>query len=119
MGAKILSPGDLIGAAEVGLLATVARPSVKVVQKPVVAVMSNGDELLEFDSESKVNFGEIRDSNRPLLLSCCTERGFGVVDLGIVKDSEIEIQSKIEDAIKQNADVIICSGLAFGICLFN
>eukprot|EP00210_Caulerpa_lentillifera_P001720 g1653.t1 len=110
VGVKILSKGDLIGVAEVGLLATIAKASVKVVQKPKVAILSNGDELLEFDSETKAQFGEIRDANRPMLLACCKERGFIVIDLGIARDIEGDIQSRIENAIEQKADVIICSG---------
>lgn len=108
-----MGKGHLIGPAEIGLLATVACKTIEVVRKPTVAVLSTGDELLDFDSDRELHFGEIRDANRPMLLAACQERGFKTIDGGIVKDSEEDIKKCIEDLFVRGADVLICSGFSF------
>ena len=108
-----MTAGDKIGAAEIGLLATVAQASVKVVRKPKVAILSTGDELVDFTSSREVQFGEIRDANRPMLLSACREVGFDTMDLGIVPDDEVETRMKIHSAMAHQINVIICSGHTF------
>ena len=44
-GERVLSAGDRLGPAEVGLLAAVGVTSVKVYEKPIVRVLSTGDEV--------------------------------------------------------------------------
>ena len=44
-GERVLSAGDRLGPAEIGLLATVGVTWVKVYQKPLIGVLSTGDEV--------------------------------------------------------------------------
>ena len=88
MGSVILSAGTEITAmgGEIGILASVGISKVMVHKKPVVGVLSTGDEVVEFDRVEGLRVGEIRDSNRPTLTAALRGWGYKVVDLGIVKD---------------------------------
>jgi hypothetical protein len=74
----------LIGPPEVGILATINATKVSTFRKPLVAVMSTGDEIV--DPGSALGHGQVWDSNRSTLLAAAREAGADVLDLGIVKD---------------------------------
>jgi len=84
----VLLQGQLLTAAEIGLLATVGRSQVKVFRKVRVGVLSSGDELVE---PGVVNLpaGKIRDSNRFMLMAAAVESGAVPVDLGGVADEPV------------------------------
>ncbi|KAI9036361.1 bifunctional molybdopterin adenylyltransferase MobB/molybdopterin molybdotransferase MoeA family protein [Aspergillus affinis] len=119
LGSKILRKGDLITSVggEIGLLAATGTRTVKVYKKPCVGVLSTGDELVEHDDPSKLYGGQIRDSNRPSLLSCLASWGFPTVDLGIARDTPVgELEHSLRDALRgvgkanTSVDVIITTG---------
>jgi len=72
---------------EVGVLASVGVASVKVFAKPVVGVLSTGNELVRHTDERELSTGEVRDSNRPSLLTTLKAWGYKAVDLGIASDT--------------------------------
>lgn len=97
----------LLRPAHLGVLASVGRSDVDVVRRPVVAVLSTGDELVA--PGTPLRPGQIPDSNRGVLMALCRSAGADVVDLGLVGDDE----SAVEDALRAgaaSADVIISSG---------
>ncbi|BAE60479.1 hypothetical protein BDV35DRAFT_376544 [Aspergillus flavus] len=119
LGSKILQKGDLITSVggEIGLLAASGTKIVKVFKKPCVGVLSTGDELVEHDDPRKLYGGQIRDSNRPSLLSCLASWGFPTVDLGIARDTPAgELERSLRDALRgvgranSSVDVIITTG---------
>lgn len=71
---------------ELGLLASVGKKEVLVYQKPIVGVLSTGDEIVEHNRPGSLRLGEVRDTNRPTIMAAVTCWGFEVVDLGIAKD---------------------------------
>ena len=80
IGELILKAGQLIGPAEVGLLATVGVMFVQCYARPVVGVMSTGNELVE--PWSTPSGSQIRDSNRATLISAFKQEGYPCIDLG-------------------------------------
>ncbi|PWY79030.1 molybdenum cofactor biosynthesis protein Gephyrin [Aspergillus eucalypticola CBS 122712] len=119
LGSCILRKGDLITSVggEIGLLAATGTQTVKVYKKPCIGVLSTGDELVEHNDPRKLQGGQIRDSNRPSLLSCLTSWGFPTVDLGIARDTPVgELEQSLRDALRgvgkaqSSVDVIITTG---------
>lgn len=87
-GDVIMKKGEGITAigGEFGLLASVGTREVFVYKKPVVGVLSTGDEIVPHDRPESLKLGEVRDTNRPTLLTAIRGSGFEAVDLGIVSD---------------------------------
>lgn len=87
-GETILKKGEEITAVggEMGLLASVGKIEVMVYKKPLIGVMSTGDEIVRHDRPGNLKLGEVRDCNRPTIMAAIHSWGFDVVDLGIVKD---------------------------------
>ncbi|EYU35987.1 hypothetical protein ABFS82_14G225400 [Erythranthe guttata] len=108
-GDVVLKSGDHLGAAEIGLLATVGITAVKVYPTPKIAVLSTGDELVEPTNES-LNRGQIRDSNRAMILAAAVQQNCEVVDLGIAHDNEEEIETIFDRAFSSGIDILITSG---------
>jgi molybdenum cofactor synthesis domain-containing protein len=106
-GDVVVSEGTVLTAAHLGLLSTAGRREVTVVRRPVVGVMSTGDELV--DDGSPLGRGQIRESNRPTLLGLVRSAGFVAVDLGTVRDDEAAITSAISSAV-ESCDALITSG---------
>ena len=74
--------GTRIGAAEMGVLASVGIGRVRVYRKPVVAVFSTGDELK--NAGEQLTPGAIYDSNRYTLMGMLQRTGLDVLNLGII-----------------------------------
>ncbi len=106
-GQRVLAQGTLLDAAELGLLGTVGQVEVTVYRKPVVAVMSTGDEIVEPHETPQP--GQIRDANRFTLMSAVRQAGAEPLDLGIIKDKEGSLEALIERGL-QEADVLLTSG---------
>lgn len=71
---------------EFGLLASVGTRHVLVYKKPVIGVLSTGDEIVQHDREGELCLGEVRDTNRPTLITAIQGSGFQAVDLGVASD---------------------------------
>jgi molybdopterin molybdotransferase len=106
-GQVVLSPGTSIGAAEIGLLATVGHTRVQVYRRPVVAVLSTGDELI--DASEPLKPGAIRDSNSHALFASVAEAGGQPISLGRVHDDESAQEELIRRGLSV-ADVVLTSG---------
>jgi gephyrin len=59
---------------------------VDVYKKPIVGILSTGDEIVQHDRDGGLKLGEVRDTNRPTLLTAVKGSGFEAIDLGIVSD---------------------------------
>ncbi len=89
------------------LLSALGIARVNVVRKPKVAILSTGNELVELGDEVPAN--KIVNSNRFLIAGLVGELGAEPVYMGIVKDNEDAIESRIRQALDK-ADVVITTG---------
>ncbi|MCJ1357699.1 MAG: hypothetical protein MMC33_007695 [Icmadophila ericetorum] len=110
-GTKILQKGEEITSVggELGLLASVGRSSVLVYSKPIVGVLSTGDEITPHENTGPLPYGSVRDSNRPSLLAVCKAWGFPTLDLGIARDTTSDLEPTLRSAL-QACDVLITTG---------
>jgi molybdenum cofactor synthesis domain-containing protein len=106
-GELILSPGLVLGAAEVGLLATLGQAEVEVHPRPRVAIMATGDELVPLGQAPGP--GQIRDSNSHALAAFVRQVGGVPVVLGIIHDDEDILRRAILDGLSR-ADMLVSSG---------
>lgn len=106
-GESLLGPGWRVGAAELGLLASLGVAQLAVRRPLKVAVLSTGDELTPVGRSLEA--GQIHDSNRYTLYGMlkrpCTE----VEDCGIIPDRVPELRAALTRAAAGN-DVILSSG---------
>jgi molybdopterin molybdotransferase len=110
-GDRVIAKGSLIRAAEVGMLASVGRAFVHVHQRPVVAILCTGNELVDVDEGLADH--KIVSSNSYTLAAQVMECGALPLQLGIAKDLSAEIEEKLRRGLR--ADVILSSaGVSVG-----
>lgn len=106
-GDTVVTAGTLITPAIAGVLASINVRRPTVTRRPRVAVLSTGDELV--DDGSPLEPGEIRESNKVMLLGLVGQAGVEAVDYGIVRDDEAELEEVLRHA-SQHCDAIVTSG---------
>ena len=105
-GNVVLHDGTPIGAAEVGVLASVQKSVVRVSRRPRIAIISTGDEIVDVDQPRA--FGKVVNSNSYSLAALATEVGAEPRMMGIVPDTREATIAAIESALE--SDFIISSG---------
>lgn len=111
VGERVLEPGALLGPAHLGLLAALGRSSVVVHQRPRVAILSGGDELVEPDGD--IAGGRIVSSNSYSIAAQCRELGAEPVYLGIARDTPEDVERHFRAGL--GADVLVSSaGVSVG-----
>lgn len=110
-GSTIMRKGEEISAngGELGLLTSVGRAEVTVYKKPMVGVLSTGDEIVEHNRPGSLRMGEVRDCNRPTIMAAVRGLGFEVLDLGIARDKPGDLEQTLRDGLRK-VDVIITTG---------
>ncbi len=106
-GETVLQPGKTLGAAELGMIASLGYGSVEVKRRIKVAFFSTGDELCA--AGETLGEGQIYDSNRYTVHGMLSALGVELIDLGIIRDQRDLIEQAFLDAAAQ-ADVVITSG---------
>ena len=107
IGDEIFAAGTTITPAVQAVLASVNASQVEVFPRLRVAVLSTGDELI--DDGSPLELGQIRESNKTMLAGMLAETGCDVVDLGVVRDDEAELERVLRSAA-ETCDAIVSSG---------
>ncbi|MCX8151112.1 MAG: molybdopterin molybdotransferase MoeA [Candidatus Bathyarchaeota archaeon] len=89
------------------MLSALGHSEVKVVEKPKIAIIATGNELVEAAAPRTEK--QIYESNRVMLVGMCCELDVEPLDLGVTKDDATEIAEKIKIALKI-ADAVITTG---------
>jgi len=107
IGEMVLREGVLLGTREIGMLAAAGIGEVVVVRRPLVGIISTGNELV--DAGEALSLGRIYDANSPALEAAVAEAGGVARRLGRVKDDFRSTKDAIEGAVRE-CDVVLVSG---------
>ena len=111
-GDLVIPRGRVLRPAEIGVIASLGFSEVKVIRRPVVAVLATGDELVE--PGRPLGPGQIYNSNS-YSVSAQVERCGGVVDsLGIARDTIEALEEKIEQGVRDSDLLITSAGVSLG-----
>lgn len=112
-GEVVLSKGRQLKPQDLGLLAMLGFAKVVVYQRPRVALISSGDELIDVDAPLEA--GKIRDSNSYTLAALVEAMGAHVFRLGVAQDNYDSVRALFEQAVDLHVDLIISSaGVSVG-----
>lgn len=107
MGTLLMTPGRVLDAADLGILAGLGYPVIEVYKIPRIAIISTGDELVPVEAE--LTPGKIRNSSAYLLKGILEQNGFSVDLVGIVKDT-LEVLTKALVKAMETCDIIMTTG---------
>ena len=105
LGKTALKKGTKITPAEAGVLAALGVYEIPVYKKPLIAIISTGDEIVN----GEIKQGKIRDINTFLLSAAVKQFGCDVFEYGAVRDNRNEIESALKICINK-ADAVLISG---------
>ena len=105
-GDVVLRDGTPLHAAEIGVLASVQKTSVRAGRRPTVAILSTGDEII--DIGEVITPGKVVNSNSYSLAALVREAGAIPRRIGIVRDTREATIAAIESALE--SDFVISSG---------
>lgn len=101
------SAGMRLKPQHLGLIAAFGVGEVNVFEKPKIAILATGNELVELGGKLRGN--QIFEVNKLVLSSLCSELGAETLGLGIARDNVDEISAKLKLGLEK-ADAIITSG---------
>ncbi|MHC4503381.1 MAG: molybdopterin molybdotransferase MoeA [Planctomycetota bacterium] len=110
-GEVVLHAGRTLGAAEVALAAAAGAGEVSTFPRPLVAVLSTGNELVP--PREPIGPGRTRDANGPALVARLKAAGFGATGLGIARDDPAEIRARIAEGLEYDC-LIVSGGVSVG-----
>lgn len=113
IGDTILTKGTAIGAAEIGMLASLGQAEISVIRQPRVAIIGSGNELVGIDEELEA--GKIRDSNSYALQALVKQDGGIPLKQAIARDTPEALRELFRNTLADAPDLIISSaGVSVG-----
>ena len=104
-GQTVIGAGRVVRPSEVGVLSSIGLTDVMVYRRPVVAILSTGDEITEPGQPLKP--GRIYDANAHSVAAMVAKYGGVPRLLGIARDTVEDLTAKIREGV--NADMIVTS----------
>jgi molybdopterin molybdotransferase len=108
----VLKRGEVIGPAQMAMLAMMDQARVKVYRKPKVAILSTGEELGPVGR--KRPYGHIPDSNRYALLGLIESAGCEPIDGGRVSDDPRVLRAQLKKLARRAQFIITTGGVSAG-----
>ncbi|MFC1885632.1 molybdopterin molybdotransferase MoeA, partial [Thermodesulfobacteriota bacterium] len=112
-GEAILLRGRKLKAAETGLLAAFGKTTVDVYRKPIIGILSTGDEISPV--ESVPDPGKIRDINTYTLFAKILDTGGVPLSFGIIRDDFDALYQACKSALEQTDMVLLSGGSSVGV----
>ena len=109
----ILFQGQQLRPQEIGILAALGIEMVSVYRRPVVSIISTGDEILPISETPTL--GKIRDINSFTLSGQVVQAGGRPVRMGIVNDDFQALRDMCQDAVQQSDMVFVSGGSSVGM----
>jgi len=106
-GETVLRAGQALTSRDSGVLAAIGVSEVRVWRKPVVAILSTGDEIIA--PGETMEPGRVYDSNGQVLADAVRELGGEPKRMGIVRDDIGALRIRLREAIA-SADIVLLSG---------
>jgi putative molybdopterin biosynthesis protein len=106
-GETVLRRGHWLTSRDTGVLAAIGVARVDVWRKPVVAILSTGDEIIA--PGAPMEAAKVYDSNARILSDAVRELGGDPMPLGIVGDDVTALRERLQQAIA-SADIVLLSG---------
>ncbi|HEY7555749.1 MAG TPA: gephyrin-like molybdotransferase Glp [Candidatus Binatia bacterium] len=106
-GDLVFSRGRRLRAHDLGALTGIGVASLKVFKKPIVALISTGDEIVDVTAQPAP--GQVRNINQYSLAGLIEESGGELRDYGVVGDDRAALEAIMGDAL-QSADLLLLSG---------
>jgi len=111
-GTLALTRGTKLTPAAIGFLSSLGIKEVSVIKKPLIAIVTTGNELVEAGEE--LEYGQIYESNSKMLLSTLYSLNFYDVTIHKIEDDYKTTLSKLKEVITDNDLVIISGGISVG-----
>ena len=106
-GEVAVKAGTRLKPQHLGLIAALGIAEVKVVEKPKIAILATGNELMKIGAKPRED--QIFEVNSIILSALCHELDAEPVDLGIAKDNLDNISERIKIGLEK-ADVVLTTG---------
>lgn len=111
VGDIVVSAGQVISPAQIGLLASVGRAKVLVHPRPRVSVMSIGQELVDITATPQP--GQIHDVNSYSLAAAARDAGADVSRVGIAGGEPAQIRDQLQEQLRRS-EVLVIAGAVGG-----
>jgi len=112
-GKMLIPKGTKINFPEIGVMAGLNIVAPLVYEKPTVAILSTGSELLEL-GEAQTSDAQIRSSNNYILEAIVKKYDGIPMQLGCIKDDKENIKRAVAQAFEQSDIVVTTGGVSVG-----
>ncbi|MCS7187879.1 MAG: molybdopterin molybdotransferase MoeA [Armatimonadota bacterium] len=111
-GSIVLTEGNLLTPAKVGVLAALGFDKVKVYAKPKIAILPTGDEIAK--PGTRLQAGQIYDVNTYTVAALASQNGCEPLPMEIVPDEPSALQQALNEALAVADFVVFSAGSAVG-----
>jgi len=106
LGELVFSPGKVLSASDLGMLASLNRSMVDVYRRPRVAIVATGDELVDVDTVP--SGAQVINSSAYALAAAVRETGGEPIMLKVARDRPEEVRARLAEALA--FDVVLTTG---------
>ncbi len=111
-GQKLLDAGTAISPMEIAIIASCGLPTVSVSRRPVIRVISTGNELVP--AGAAIAAHQVRLSNGPALVAMLTQQGYTDCEQDHIADEPALLRERLARHLDEAAILILSGGVSMG-----